>query len=139
MKAGYMVKELLYDDFIDLKALASNLIENRNKDSTGKTVRCLKIKRLRFEKAKPNVIFYSYTAVPWVMSTVNYMLMKKLLEDLEVLTSISFTTVSYHYLRQKRRTFSSSAKVESFRKNTISGFHLENPARLTKMKLRNPP
>lgn len=60
IKAGYLVKELLFNDFVDLKDLAAKLIENRTKDSTGKTVQWLKIKRLCFQKSRPNVIFFSY-------------------------------------------------------------------------------
>lgn len=59
-KGGYLTKEFKFDEFFDLKDLSASLIENRTTDSTGKTVKWLQIKRLRYEKAQPGVILFSY-------------------------------------------------------------------------------
>lgn len=56
----YNIKQLKYSDFIDFKKLAKDMIKNRYKDETGAKVNWLKIKRLRYEKAKPFQIQYSY-------------------------------------------------------------------------------
>jgi hypothetical protein len=60
IKDGYLVKEFQFNEFKDLKKLGNTLIDNRTKDSNGETVHWLKIKRLRYEKCKPNVILFSY-------------------------------------------------------------------------------
>lgn len=43
----YTVKELLFSDFVDLKALASQIIKNRTIDTDGNKVNWLKIKLMR--------------------------------------------------------------------------------------------
>lgn len=60
MKEAYRVKELKHSDFIDLKALGATMIKNRTQDTEKKTVQWLKIKRMHFEKANSNVVFFSY-------------------------------------------------------------------------------
>lgn len=57
-KSGYLTKELLFDEFFDLKDLASHTIINRTTDENKETVKWLKIKRLRYEKAKPGIILF---------------------------------------------------------------------------------
>lgn len=58
--SGYVVKEIQYNEFLDLKALSQLLIKNRNCDSEGQKVDWLRIKRLCFKKSSPGIIFFSY-------------------------------------------------------------------------------
>ncbi|KAI4454145.1 dna-directed rna polymerases i ii and iii subunit rpabc2 [Holotrichia oblita] len=50
----YETQELRYDDFYDLKKLAATFVKNRNRDINGCKVQWLKIKCMRYEKAKPH-------------------------------------------------------------------------------------
>lgn len=56
----YNVQQLKHKDFIDFKKMAEEMIKNRNKDTCGEQVNWLKIKRMRYEKATPNIIKFSY-------------------------------------------------------------------------------
>lgn len=56
----YHVKELIFNDMIDVKALASNILVNKSICSDGSKANWLKIKCLRFEKALPGVIQLRY-------------------------------------------------------------------------------
>ena len=49
----YKVIQLTYKDIIDLHYLGSVLFSNVKKDINGEQVHWLKIKQLRFEKARP--------------------------------------------------------------------------------------
>lgn len=60
-KGAYMTRELKYDEFVDLKHLASQIIENRTKDSEEHNVNWLKIQRSRHEKVRPRIILFSYS------------------------------------------------------------------------------
>lgn len=48
----YKVKEFKYDEFFDLKHLASKIIKNRTKDDKGHKVQRLKIKRIKYVKGE---------------------------------------------------------------------------------------
>lgn len=56
----YVVKRMTYQEFMDFKELSKKTIVNRTRNSLGETIRWLKIKQLRFEKAKPDLIQYKY-------------------------------------------------------------------------------
>lgn len=56
----YIVNELRFTDFYDLKELTAALIQNRNIDEHGKKVSWLKVKSLRYRKDMPNTILYRY-------------------------------------------------------------------------------
>ncbi|KAI5646050.1 hypothetical protein NE865_01943 [Phthorimaea operculella] len=60
VKNPYHAKEFKYDEFYDLKQLACGMNINNKKDSEGKTVKWLKIKRFRYMKSEPNKIFFNY-------------------------------------------------------------------------------
>jgi phage FluMu gp28-like protein len=53
-------QELKFNDFKRLKKLSAYLIQNRTRDSMNCKVQWLKIKRMRYEKDKPNIIIFSY-------------------------------------------------------------------------------
>lgn len=52
----YIVKKFLYSDFVDLKSLSENIIQNRTKDDKNEQVKWLKLKVLRYEKNSPGII-----------------------------------------------------------------------------------
>jgi hypothetical protein len=56
----YACRELKFDDLKNMKKLSAYLIQNRTRDSMNCKVQWLKIKRMRYEKEKPNIIFFSY-------------------------------------------------------------------------------
>jgi predicted RNA binding protein with dsRBD fold (UPF0201 family) len=56
----YACQEWKFDDLKNLKKLPAYLIQNRIRDSMNRKVQWLKIKRMRYEKEKPNIIFFSY-------------------------------------------------------------------------------
>jgi hypothetical protein len=56
----YGCQELKLNDLENLKKLSAYLIQNRTHDSVNCKVQWLKIKRMRYEKEKPNIIFFSY-------------------------------------------------------------------------------
>jgi hypothetical protein len=55
----YACRELKFD-FKNLKKLSAYLIQNRTRDSMNYKVQWLKIKRMHYEKEKPNIILFSY-------------------------------------------------------------------------------
>lgn len=59
-KKPYIVNELKFTDFYDLKELTEAVIRNRNIDEHGNKVSWLKVKSLRYRKDMPNVILYRY-------------------------------------------------------------------------------
>ncbi|CAK1579995.1 unnamed protein product [Parnassius mnemosyne] len=59
VKEPYKVKELKYFEFKDLKALSDQILKNTTRDTDGKVVKWLKIKRLRYIKGEAK-IFYNY-------------------------------------------------------------------------------
>lgn len=61
-KGAYMTRELKYDEFVHLKHLASQIIENRKKDSEEHNLNWLKIQRSRHEKVRPGINFFSYSS-----------------------------------------------------------------------------
>lgn len=56
----FIVKELFFQDMIDVKALASEILINKTICSDGSKANWLKIKCLRFEKALPGVVQLRY-------------------------------------------------------------------------------
>lgn len=56
----FHVKQLSFDDFIDLKLLAKHTIKNRLKDENGEPVMWLKIKSMKYEKAFPGQMKFRY-------------------------------------------------------------------------------
>ncbi|KAI4464977.1 dna-directed rna polymerases i ii and iii subunit rpabc2 [Holotrichia oblita] len=56
----YETQELRYDDFYNLKKLTATFVRNRNHDINGCKVQWLKIKCMRYEKAKPHCILFKY-------------------------------------------------------------------------------
>lgn len=56
----YTVKELLFSDFVDHKALASQIIKNRTIDTDSNKVNWLKIKLMKYEKEQPDSILFKY-------------------------------------------------------------------------------
>ena len=56
----YKVNKLHYDDFLDCKFLSEMMIKNRTKDEDGSLVNWLKIKVLRYKKARSGIIQYKY-------------------------------------------------------------------------------
>lgn len=60
-KSSYIVQELKFGDFKDLKTLAITKIENRTTDTKNQRIKWLKIKRLRYEKQQPGIILFSYS------------------------------------------------------------------------------
>lgn len=59
--SSYIVKELHFSDFVDLKHLGACIVGNKSLDSDGKKVRWLQIKVLRFEKKQPGVVLFKYS------------------------------------------------------------------------------
>ncbi|CAG5056570.1 unnamed protein product [Parnassius apollo] len=56
----YHVKEFKYDEFLDLKHLAGEIMKNRTKDEKGKQVQWLKIKRIKYVKGEDRKIYFNY-------------------------------------------------------------------------------
>lgn len=56
----YKVKEMKYDEMLDLKLLADQTVLNRTKDSNGNKVNWLKIKRIKYIKGEKKKIYFSY-------------------------------------------------------------------------------
>jgi hypothetical protein len=57
---NYACRESKFDDFRNLKTLSAYLIQNRTRDSMNRKVQWLKIKRMRYEKDKSNIVIFSY-------------------------------------------------------------------------------
>ncbi|CAH0692027.1 unnamed protein product [Spodoptera exigua] len=57
----YIVKEMTYNDMIDIKALSEHFVKNTSKDKEGNKIMWLKIKCLRFEKGHPGLVKFRYT------------------------------------------------------------------------------
>ena len=56
----YVVTVLKHSDFYDIKDMAKKTVKNTSKSDDGQTVKWLRIKWFRFEKAEPNVVKYKY-------------------------------------------------------------------------------
>ncbi|KAJ2950557.1 hypothetical protein O0L34_g8802 [Tuta absoluta] len=59
-KENYKVKEFKYNEFYDLKSLASSMFVNPKKDSEGNPVKWMKIKQFRYLKEEPHKVFFRY-------------------------------------------------------------------------------
>ncbi|CAG5002002.1 unnamed protein product [Parnassius apollo] len=59
-REAYHVKEFKYDEFLDLKHLAGEIMKNRTKDEKGKQVQWLKIKRIKYLKGEDRKIYFNY-------------------------------------------------------------------------------
>ncbi|CAG9769714.1 unnamed protein product [Ceutorhynchus assimilis] len=57
----YIVTELKYSDFIDLKAISLTLLKNKTVNTQGEKVKWLQIKCFRIEKDCPRIIKYRYS------------------------------------------------------------------------------
>lgn len=60
-KSPYQTRELLFNDFLDLKKLVQCTVTNRKKDEKGNTVNWLKVKCFKYDKQLPNTIQYKYS------------------------------------------------------------------------------
>jgi hypothetical protein len=56
----YGVKEMKFDDILDLQWLSNRMMKNRLKDENGESVKWLKIKCLRYSRDKPGIIEFRY-------------------------------------------------------------------------------
>lgn len=56
----YKVREFKYDEMLDLKQLAQQLIKNREKDNLNEKVNWMKLKRLKYVKGEKSKIFFNY-------------------------------------------------------------------------------
>lgn len=56
----YKVREFKYDEMLDLKKLAQQLVKNREKDNLHEKVNWMKIKRPKYEKGEKTKIFFNY-------------------------------------------------------------------------------
>lgn len=56
----YIVKELKFNDFVDLKSLADKIIKNETHNKDKEKVSWLHIKCMRYEKSQPGIILYKY-------------------------------------------------------------------------------
>lgn len=60
MKDPYSVKELYFNEFLDLKDFAKDVFYSNIVDSNNEKVQWLKIKRLKYERGNPNTVSFSY-------------------------------------------------------------------------------
>lgn len=58
---AYEVNELKFTDFIDLRRLSSDLLNNKSVNTEGERVNWLKIKCFKIEKVSPNLVKYRYS------------------------------------------------------------------------------
>lgn len=56
----YKVREFKYDEMLDLKELAQQLIKNREIDNFNEKVNWMKLKRLKYVKGEKSKIFFNY-------------------------------------------------------------------------------
>ncbi|CAG9772073.1 unnamed protein product [Ceutorhynchus assimilis] len=59
-KPPYEVGELKFDEFFDLKQLATQLLKNKTIDENGQKINWLKVKNFKYVKDKPNYFQYRY-------------------------------------------------------------------------------
>lgn len=57
---NYIVTELKYLDFMDLKSLSQQILKNRKFDKNGQQIKWLNIKQMRYKKCEPGHIEFKY-------------------------------------------------------------------------------